>query len=1070
MIVRRIFTTLPFALSVMSLAAAPLFQQAGTTLVMSNDNVTVDYNLNTGTADYFWQSAEKIANFYSAVSNHFTFIASTDYPDRSWVQISGDEVVVTNSGAGLPVMVQYFTLDQTDSFLATVSLSASTNLQSNWMAPVVDDTTGGVNLGVANDNRALFVPFDNDHFVSYNSETMNGSDTGNEVGAFYDNTSRNGLVVGSVTHDKWKTGVYWSGSNNRLNQLIVFGGLTDHWTWDVMPHGSVYGTVITSPVVFVGFNDDWRIAMENYADENTLFAPRLVWTNGVPFGWNSWGVTNYQNNISYSSAVAVSDSIHTNLQQFGFTNGGTVYVNLDSYWNNLWTDANGTELQNFVARCHANGQKAGIYFTPFAFWGNANDATNYWVPVGYPPNYNLYRFSDILLRDENGNFISNDGALAIDPTHPGTRGYISYYLYWFKLWGFDYVKLDFLSLGALEGVHYDTNVTTGIEAYNQGMQYLLQQIGGAMFISESIAPIFPYQFADSRRIACDAEQSEIANTEYTMNSVSFGWWIGGRLYQFNDPDILVFDNGPDTNEIQSRIINGVVTGLLLNGSTLTNASSVARAQLCLTNPAINAAARVGQTFRPVDGAAGTGAADIFVRQDATNLWHLAVFNYTGTSTNEIVNLNSAGLPEGNYSVTDLWTGAASSVVGNLAVSLNEKQAKLFALAPLQAAPSVVSQPASYTNSAPMYSGVPITMSVSVNGSLPLNYQWYEAVGGVTNAIPGGTNAVLPQLSETIDTNGPIEFFAIITNSFGSITSSVASLALSDIVPGCPGALSVQFTITNYADYAGGFFLAPTDTAGVYGVSNWNVFVITPAGGNTGTQPGVTFSNLVDRFGVTSPASVSVVNVSDGWHQTAQTISGPDSANARMMNTFWKTYNDSSPTTNALYIIFTNIPDGTYSAYVYLLQNNAGATGSVSSVNGITNYFSEFTSFTSASNFVTAADTNGSTFPYVNYLRLTGLSTGNSNCIVITTVLLGGADGIGVCGVQLVPPLILAASSYTDGQFELQSPAPNGQIYVIETSTNLQSWTPVGTNQAAAGRLLYVDHGATNQARFFRAVQ
>ncbi len=1035
---------------------------------MSNVNVTVDYNLSAGTASFLWQNHVKIYAFYAGVKLSTGYVVGINFSNRSWSVVNSNQVAVSASAAGFPEMIQYFTLDQTDSFLTSVSMSG-TNLSANWMGPVVVSTTGGVDIGITNDNRALFVPFDNDHFVSYNSESMNGSDTGNEVGAFYDNVSRNGLIVGSVTHDTWKTGIYWSGTNNKLDQLNVFGGVTNHWTWDVMPHGSVYGSLISSPVIFVGFNNDWRTAMENFANENALFVPQLAWTNGVPFGWNSWGVTNYQSNISYNAAVAVSDSIHTNLQQFGFTNGGTVYVNLDSYWNNLWTDWSGTNLQDFVAHCHANGQKAGVYFTPFAFWGNANDATNYWVPVGYPPNYNLYRFSDILLRDANGNFISNDGALAIDPTHPGTQGYIDYYLYWFQTWGFDYVKLDFLSLGSLEGVHYNTNVTTGIQAYNEGMEYLLSQINGTMFVSESIAPIFPYQYANSRRIACDAEQSEIANTEYTMNAVSCGWWISSRLYPFNDPDDLVFDNGPDTNEDQSRLINGAITGLFLNGSILTNAPSIAEAQLCLTNPAINTVARVGQTFKPVDGATGTGAGNIFVRQDGTNLWRIAVFNYTGNSTNVTVNLSNAGLTGGTYITTDLWSGATLSVAGTLNVSLNEKQAKLFSLSQIIAPPTIATQPASYTNSTPMYSGVPFALTVSANGSLPLGYQWYEIVGGTTNALPWGTNASLVLSSQVNDNSETPGFFVVITNGFGVVTSSVATVILNDVLPGTPDALSVQFAITNYFSYSG-FFLAPTDTAGVYVVSNWNVFVITPGGGNSGTQPGVTYNNLVDRFAVMTPASVSVVNVSDGWHETMQTITSGDNANARMMNTFWKSHNDSSPTTNILYTTFTNIPNGMYSGYVYFLQNNSGATACVYSVNGFTNYFREFTSFTSSSNFVTAIDASGTFYPFVNYLRLTGLSTGGSNSITLTTVWLGGTDGIGVCGVQLVPAPTLTVDGVVNRQFSFQFLAPNSQSYVVEASTNLENWVPVATDSPANGVFIYVNTNTAASRQFYRVQQ
>ena len=452
-----------------------------------------------------------------------------------------------------------------------------------------------------------------------------------------------------------------------------------------MAHGFVTGSTISSPTIFVGFGLDWRSMMENFASENISFVSRLTWTNGVPFGWNSWGVTNYQSHISYASAIAVSDSIHTNLQKFGFTNNGTVYVNLDSYWDNL----SASQLQSFVSHCHANGQKAGIYWGPFVYWDSLAQSSNQVVPGS------SYFYSDILLRTTNGSGISTDGAYAIDPTHPGTRQLINYQINIFTNDGFDYIKLDFLSHASREGVHYDPSVTTGIQAYNQGMQYLFNQIAGRMFISESIAPLFPYQYGHSRRIACDAGTSEIGNTAYTMNAVSCGWWID-RLYQFNDPDMMVFDNGPDTNEDQSRLINCAITGLMLNGSILTNPASIGLAQSCLTNAAINSVARVGQTFRPVDAAVGTGAANIFARQDGQT-WCLAVFNYTGGATNETASLSRASLPPGMFAATNLWDGTVQTISNSFNVSLNAKQAKLFRLALVSRPPSPVCNAVTWTN-------------------------------------------------------------------------------------------------------------------------------------------------------------------------------------------------------------------------------------------------------------------------------------------------------------------------------------------------------------------------------------
>jgi hypothetical protein len=666
---RRILPVCILAFSLATAYGQPVFQQAGNLLIMSNADVTLQYNLNAGTTDFYWQNSKKIYAFYAGVGLNTGYITGNNagYSNRTYTVVSSNQVVVTSQGGNLPTMKQYFTLDQNGSFLTSVVMVGA-GLSANWMGPVVVSTTGGVDIGITNDNRALFVPFDNDDFVTYNAMPINSSSTSYEVSAFYDNTTRNGLVVGSVTHDTWKTGVYFNGANNKLNQMNVYGGATS--PWDVAPHGYVSGTTISSPTVFVGYGADWRTTMGNYAAENTKYAPKLPWTNAVPFGWNSWGVTNYQNNISYAAAIAVSDFFHTNLEVGGFTNQGTVYINLDSYWSNL----SNTQLQQFASHCHANGQKAGIYWTPFVYWGTASQGSN-----SLMTGSTTYYWSDAYLKTANGNVQTVDGAIALDPTHPGVKQLIQYYVNLFTYFGFDYLKSDFMSHGALEGVHYDPSATTGIQAYNEGMSNIISQINGRMFMSESIAPLFPYQYGHARRIACDSYTSLISNTAYTMNSVSYGWWLDG-LYQFNDPDIMVFNGyGATTNENQSRLICGAVTGIFLDGDVLTNSVSQAAAQMCLTNAAINNVARVGQTFTPVEGNTGTSAANIYVRQENASTWSMAVFNYTAKATNEIVGLSRAGLPTGNYIETNLWDGTTTVVSGSFNVSLNAKQAKLFRL-------------------------------------------------------------------------------------------------------------------------------------------------------------------------------------------------------------------------------------------------------------------------------------------------------------------------------------------------------------------------------------------------------
>ena len=438
-----------------------------------------------------------------------------------------------------------------------------------------------------------------------------------------------------------------------------------------MPHGSVTGNIVSSPTMFVGFGDDLAGDHAGIRRGKHQLRPAAGWTNSVPFGWNSWGVIRPKN-INYADALAVSDFFRTNLEPRGFTNNRGYRL----YQPRFVLDATSPviELQSFVNHCHAGGQKAGVYWTPFVYWGTAAQGSN-----SLMTGSSTYYWSDAYLRTSSGGVQTVDGAIALDPTHPGTKELITYYIDYFTDFGFDYIKSDFLSHGALEGVHYDPSVTTGIQAYNQGMSNILSQINGRMFMSESIAPLFPYQYGHSRRIACDAETSLISNTEYTLNSVTYGWWLDD-LYQFNDPDDLVFYGyGATTNENQSRLISGAVTGLFLGGDDVTTTNGQQAAQACLTNTGINTVARVGRTFTPVEGNTGTAAANVFVRQDGAT-WRIAVLNYTASTANETVNLSRVGLPSGNYIATNLWDGTTATVTGSFNVSLNAKQSKLFRLA------------------------------------------------------------------------------------------------------------------------------------------------------------------------------------------------------------------------------------------------------------------------------------------------------------------------------------------------------------------------------------------------------
>jgi hypothetical protein len=638
---------------------------SGGIVALTNGDVRVDYDLNAGTASFFYAGVKKVASFYAGVQLS-SYVTSKMYANRSCVT-DGVQTTVTNTGSGLPTMQQLFILSGGGHLLSRVVLQGS-GLSTNWIAPVVMDTAGGVDIGSYGDARALWIPFDNDSFVTYGAASINNTGTSFEAAAFYDNVTRNGIVVGSVTHDTWKSGVYYNGANNKLNALNVFGGATDAtWTHDKVAHGKVTGDVLYSPIVFVGYGSDWRDLMEEYADANAVYDGKLAWSGGVPFGWNSWGVI--KTAITYDKAVAVSDYIKNNLQTSSLNNNGTVYVNLDAFWDYNMSD---TQVTNFVAHCHANGQKTGVYWTPFADWSKSSTRV---------VENSSYTYGQIWVKDGSGNPIDLDGAYAIDPSHPGAKSRIDYFIDKFKTFGFDYIKLDFLTHGALESsARFDSTVQTGIQAYNQGMQHIRDRIAGSMFISESIAPLFPYKYAHARRVSCDTFGAAVgaqASSQYELNSVTYGWWMNGRLYQFNDPDQMVFQGFTNGDNI-TRLISGAISGtVFLDGDDLTSSSGQALAQAYLTNSRINAVARLGKSFRPVEGNSGT--ADLMVLQDS-GVTYLAVFNFGNSAVNRSIDLGRAGLDGAHsYAVTDLWSGATSTATGQLNVALDATSAKLIQL-------------------------------------------------------------------------------------------------------------------------------------------------------------------------------------------------------------------------------------------------------------------------------------------------------------------------------------------------------------------------------------------------------
>jgi alpha-galactosidase len=199
------------------------------------------------------------------------------------------------------------------------------------------------------------------------------------------------------------------------------------------------------------------------------------------------------------------------------------------------------------------------------------------------------------------------------------------------------------------------------------MDSLRAAAGKDLFLSLSIAPLFPYQYGNSRRMCCDS-WANIGNTQYVMNALSFGWWTN-QLYRFNDPDHLVLQKeGAETlGENRARVTTGAISGMFLFGDNFSAAGpsvgfpekSRERAMQFMTNRDINELAALGRSFRPVEGSRSTsdGAENLFVLETDRYVY-LACLNYGRTSLAGSLPLERLGLTAGDVvQVRELWLQA-----------------------------------------------------------------------------------------------------------------------------------------------------------------------------------------------------------------------------------------------------------------------------------------------------------------------------------------------------------------------------------------------------------------------------
>jgi len=683
------------ALFLVSTASVMAQQKEQLVTMPFGDQNKIVYNLQTGTYTVFFNGKETIKNAYALCKGNEAH-DSRSYTQRSYTATAvnngfGKGMLYTISGAGDNKLQQlFYVFPQKNYCITALRLSGNDNV-CNYMSPVTADN---VDLSDAlgqpyiisvrsapdrsiqqkGDNRALFVPFDNDMWVRYNAAAMSKADfTGSEVAAFYDNNSNRGIIIGSLEHGVWKSAIQvHASSDTTLDRLTVFAGFTDSiTTHDKVPHGKVkpmHG-YCASPLVMMGSFSDWRNGMETYAALNRIAEPRKIvaWNKPAPIGWNSWGAI--QDKLTLDKAKSVVDFFHDSCKAFR-TADHTLYIDLDSYWDNMTKGGIGgdvSQLKTFVQYCRQKGFQPGVYWAPFVDWGKTErkiEGSDY----SYSQSWTT----------QNGHTIDTDGGRAMDPTFPGTKDRIVYFINRLKELGFRMIKIDFLGHAAAEtDKFYDPDVTTGMQAFRKGMEFLDSVLDNKMLVYAAISPnLATARYVHMRRIGCDAF-SAIDNTEYTLNSTGYGWWQSS-LYDYIDADHVVFGNGPE-NINRARLTSSIITGTLMTGDDYSATGTWRSIAIkLLQNQQVLLLAKQVKRFRPVEANTGNKAVNIFEKHEGGDVY-IAVINYDAAQRTFVIPLERIGMKasDSNWQAQELFSGRTMQGKGNIPITVNGSDAVIY---------------------------------------------------------------------------------------------------------------------------------------------------------------------------------------------------------------------------------------------------------------------------------------------------------------------------------------------------------------------------------------------------------
>jgi alpha-galactosidase len=235
---------------------------------------------------------------------------------------------------------------------------------------------------------------------------------------------------------------------------------------------------------FIAFGDEIAV-FEKYAEQLGLRFGKIK-KNIAPRVWCSW----------YSLYTVIDEKIlFESFDKLGDLPFDVLQV--DDGWQESIGDWEANQkfpsgMNKLAEKIKSTGRKAGLWLAPL---------------IAVKSSRLFREHSDWFLRDDRGGFVPagfnwGEPLYALDTTHPGVISWLAALMKLVRAWGFDYLKLDFLYAGALQGKRFKEMPREA--AFRETLSQMREAMGADAFLLVCGTPIIPsLGLCDAIRIGPD---------------------------------------------------------------------------------------------------------------------------------------------------------------------------------------------------------------------------------------------------------------------------------------------------------------------------------------------------------------------------------------------------------------------------------------------------------------------------------------------------------------------------------------------------------------------------------------